>query len=144
MHIDTVGGGASTYYVSHYDDSDNKLVCYVDNTDGVSLGINHAAHGTDYAASIETVTAGYWVFDWLVDLGSATGLQIFINSVEVTYGQQDDPTLQAEISNDGDFYLGHATSSYDGKIFNAFMRTYIPTEAERQSWFAHDRRFLGI
>ena len=65
--------------------------------------------------------------DAFIDLTSVTGLQLFCDGIEATYGAQQDPTGLSEIGNTGNFTIGHDPNSMDGGFFCGFVATYIPS-----------------
>jgi len=120
------------------------LVFYVFGLNGNNFGWTLSLAGGLYAYETGALTTGYHVIDGTINIASATGLRVYIDGVEISYDNQDDPTGISNLGLDGDFYFGYTLGSWHGACFKGIFASYAPDSTIISQLAAIEMRRMGI
>jgi len=126
------------------EDANNYFIFGLNADDRLAVAVDDASVGGKQGIRSAATTTGYHVFDGLINLDSATGLQVFEDGIEGAYNTQDSPVPLAEIGNTGALAIGAAASAFVGGVYKAHVDTYIPSDNEIKNLAFKDLQALGI
>lgn len=115
---------------------------------GVVRDVNNLQRVVSNNSPTTNYADGIWhQIVFLANMSSVTGLQLFIDSVEATYNDQEDPTGLASIDSDQQFSLGifqGMLNFFHGQLGCACLFNYILSPGQILEHYEAERRLFDV